>query len=389
MKVLQASKAYFPHIGGVETVARQLAEGFVAEGWRSEVLVAAEGRGSTVEEIGGVTVRRASTLARALSLPLCPGYPRALRRAEADVLVVHEPSLLPSSVLWADRRSWRRRFDRIVVWWHSDIVRQSAFVPFFRPVLEHLLDIADVVVAATPHHVSVSPYLQRVRDKVAIVPYGVEWSRFRDGPARPDLVEAHRRRAGGRALVSFAGRLVGYKGIAELIAAFERVPDAHLVVAGDGPDRVLVSESRLYREGRVSLLGRVSQDELDALYWASDAFVLPSVLRSEMFGLVQLDAMACATPVVTFDLPTGVTWVNRHEQTGLVAPLGSVSGLAAAINRLVAEPDLAARLGQNARCRVERCFDVTTMLRKTAGLCRGDDIGELAAVRAGDVGRGA
>src|SRR5690349_21084725 len=121
MRLLQASKAYHPHIGGVETVVRQTAEGLAELGWDSNVLVANESRRSAHTSYRGVAVHSVPTIARVLSLPLAPTYGVALRRATADVLLIHEPTLLASASLFLDRASLRSRFGRLIVWWHSDI----------------------------------------------------------------------------------------------------------------------------------------------------------------------------------------------------------------------------------------------------------------------------
>ena len=136
----------------------------------------------------------------------------------------------------------------------------------------------------------------------------------------------------------FVGRLVYYKGLEYLIEAMRWVPDAVLVVVGTGPLRgrlQRLSEQWLGCPGKVVFLGAVAEHDLCAWYHACDVFVLPSVELSEAFGLVQLEAMACAKPVVTTDLPTGVTYVNQHGHTGLVVPRRNSRALAEAINILL------------------------------------------------------
>ena len=82
----------------------------------------------------------------------------------------------------------------------------------------------------------------------------------------------------------------------------------------------------------------MTDDELAALYRACDLFVLPSVTRQEAFGVVQIEAMARAKPVVSTDVGTGVAWVNQHGETGLVVPPGDAVALRGAIERLLANP---------------------------------------------------
>ncbi len=364
MRLLQAGKAYDPHLGGIETVMRQVGEGAAAAGWESAVLVANDGRAGINECRNGVDVVRTPTWTRALSLPVSPAYVHALRHERADTLLVHEPTLLAAVSLMADRTS-KDRFGRIVVWWHSDIVRQRLLAPAYRPVLEHLLDLADSIVVATPHHLDSSLMLNRYRDKATVIPYGIDPTRYEWSVERIRRVHAVRQRFRGVPLIVYAGRLARYKGMPELAKAMDLLPTGHLVVIGDGACRAAIESSPAFAAGRVTILPHLAAEEFVDMLWAADVFVLPSTQNSEAFGIVQIEAMACATPVVTFDLPTGVTWVNRNNETGLVARLGDVTSLASCIGRLLDDPELRDRLGQHARRRALDTFGDRRMVERT------------------------
>lgn len=350
---MHANKAYWPHVGGVETVVRDLADGSADRG-HDVLVVSADGPGPA--RVGEVEVRRARSITTARSVPLAPGYPALLLRQRADVLHVHVPSILPELTASTLRRVRRRRFDRLVVSWHSDVVRQRRLLALVAPVLRGVLAEADVVLAATPHHVATSPWLGSVEDKVRIVPYGVDPARYRADDAVAARASAIRRKHGSP-LVLFVGRLVYYKGVERLLETAAALPDARFVVVGEGPLAPAVLGSAAARQGRLVLLPPVSMAEKVALMHACDVFVLPSTEPSEAFGIVQLEAMACGRPVVTFDLPTGVTWVNQHLVTGLVAPMADAGGLTDALRRILGDDPLRARLAAGA---LERA---TTALR--------------------------
>ncbi len=95
---------------------------------------------------------------------------------------------------------------------------------------------------------------------------------------------------------------------------------ATILIAGDGPlaEPLKAQAAAAGLGSRVQFLGHLTDNEIVAHFHACDVFVLPSVTRAETFGVVQLEAMACGKPVVSTDLPTGVPWVNRHLETGLV-----------------------------------------------------------------------
>ena len=132
-------------------------------------------------------------------------------------------------------------------------------------------------------------------------------------------------------------------------------------------------------------LGHVSDEDLVAYYHACDVFALPSITNQEMFGLVQLEAMACRKPVISTTVPTGVPWVNQHGKTGYTVTPGNSAELAHAIQRLLSSRELREEMGAAGRARVERHFTSAKMAEgilqvyqetlnvscEAAGKCRG------------------
>jgi rhamnosyl/mannosyltransferase len=173
----------------------------------------------------------------------------------------------------------------------------------------------------------------------------------------------------------FVGRLIYYKGADVLVRAMEGV-DADLVLVGRGPLESELRESVVARRmtDRVTFLPNVEQDELVAWYHAADVFALPSVARSEAFGLVQLEAHTSGTPVVSTNLTTGVPYVNEDGVTGLVVEPGDVRALADALDRLVNDDELRVRLGSQARERALERFTLDRMIEETLQLY-GDVVG--------------
>jgi rhamnosyl/mannosyltransferase len=372
MRVIQANKAYYPHLGGIETVVQQLAEGFITRhGWESAVVTCSDDRHTHRRVHNGVRITSAATLARLASLPISPAFATQLLRQRGAILQIHEPFLLGGLAYLARRRRARRRFRHLVVWWHSDIVRQRTLRPFYTPLLRRVLRAASAVIVATPHHITSSAFLPAIADKCHVIPYGVDLLRFAPTPAMLARAAEFRRQYGPR-LVLFSGRLVYYKGAQYLVRAMSRVPDAHLVVVGKGP---LLPELQALAgaagTANVSFVPYLAEPDFVAMYQASDLFVLPSVENSEAFGIVQIEAMACGKPVITANLPTGVTYVNRHDETGLVVPPRDVEALATAIRTLLDDDDLRQRLGRAAQARVAREFTIKHMVDQTAALyCR-------------------
>lgn len=287
--------------------------------------------------------------------PVSPSMPWRARQLHAvwnfDLVHLHFPDPMSHAAALALPRSLP-----IVISWHSDIVRQKWFSMVYRPFLERILRRAAAIVVATPAHVRSSAVLPRLEREIEQVPYGIDFDRFQE---RPERVAEIRQRFGER-LIFALGRHVYYKGFDYLIDAMAEVPATYLLLGGEGP---LTAELRARArergiERRVTFLGRVPDEALADFYFACDVFCMPSVERSEAFGLVQAEAMACGRPVVSCELENGVSYVNRHGATGLVVPPKDAPALAAALRSLLDDALLRQRLGAAAARRVTGEFSL-------------------------------
>lgn len=364
MKVLQVGKFYPPHRGGIETVLQTLCRGLNRH-ISLRVLVANDAAKTTTDVIEGVAVSRVARWGTLAATPLCPSFPQALARCPADIYHLHEPNPLATiSYLLVKPKG------KLVVTFHSDVVRQKALGAAYRLAVRRLLERASAIIVATPHHLTCCPLLQPMRQKCVVIPFGIDLESFRLTAHTERRAQQLRAQFGDR-LILFVGRLVYYKGVDVLIRAMTQVA-GHLLVVGGGPWEKKLRQlvQRLALENKVNFQGEVSSDVLPAYYHACDVFVLPSTHRSEMFGLVQLEAMACGKPVVSTALPTGVSWVNQHEVTGLIVPPADPSALASAIRRLLDDPDRRIRLGENAHRRVAEEFTAEQMVARTLDVYR-------------------
>ena len=188
---------------------------------------------------------------------------------------------------------------------------------------------------------------------------GIPLSRFDLDKTGCDKVDDLR---DGLPSVLCVGRLVSYKGVEFLIRALEAVK-VRLWIVGTGP--LEDSLKNMARErglaGRIEFLGKLSDQELVRYYHACDVFVLPSITKAEMFGVVQLEAMACRKPVISTDLPTGVPWINQNGKTGLVVSPGNVGELANAIQLLLSNVRRREEMGEAGRARVGQHFTTAKM----------------------------
>jgi glycosyltransferase involved in cell wall biosynthesis len=348
----------------METVLRDLCDG-AADGRHIHV-VAANDRNETVRErCGDVDVVRAAAWGQAASVPLCPGIPLELWRNRADCVVLHEPNPIAGTALFL-----RTPAPRLVIWHHSDLLRPWWAPPTYgRIVQRSLYRRADCVVVSSPALAASSALVRQHARRVAVIPFGVPLERYEqvDAARRSSVDQIVAAVPGPRML--FVGRLVYYKGLEVLLDAMGRC-EGSLVIVGEGPLegalRSLVTEKRLAE--RVLFAGRVPDHDLPAFYKACDLLVLPSVARTEAFGVVQIEAMAAGRPVVSTDLPTGVPWVNRDGASGLVVSPRDPVALGDALRRLLDDGAFRRRLGEGARQRAEAMFSRERMVSAFNGL---------------------
>ncbi len=367
LKVLMVNKYYPPHIGGVEFHVADLAEGLVAEGYAEVTVLVVNGGPQRVDEMrNGVRVVRVPRAFEYASTPVSWSLRREYARlaGEADVVHFHFPYPYGEFCSLLTRTS-----APIVVTYHTDIVRQKKLLALYRPFLERFLDRADVLIASSPNMIEHSEFLSSRKEKCRQVNFGLPVERYAETPvlrARADSLAAP---YGDSKIVLFVGRLVYYKGVGVLLDAFSRmgVTDAQLVIIGRGPleDQLREQARALGIAGRVAFLPTQSSEDLAAWYAAADVFVLPSIERSEAFGLVQIEAHAAGTPVICTDLPTGVPYANLDGVTGLVVPVGDADALAGAMDRLLSDDELRERLGAQARERAFKEFTIPEMCRRT------------------------
>ncbi len=364
MRVVHVYKDVYPPIcGGVEMTIHHLVEGTRDICGDVRLLVANRRKRTEYTELEGIPVTKALTWGRPFSNPICPSFPYHLARTDADILHVHLP--MPTTVM---SYLVSRPKGKLIVHYHSDIVRQAAFLPFYKPFLHRFLSRADVIVATSPAYLETSEILKRHQDRCRVIPLGVPMSRFMPTEEVEDQAQVIRRRYGMR-LILYVGVLRYYKGVEVLLRAMEHV-DGTLLVVGGGPlmhELTRLHDALPWRD-RIHFIGEV--EDVVPYYYAADLFCLPSILRSEAFGLVLAEAAACGLPLVSTELGTGTSYINVHNKTGLVVPPGEPEALGGALKQLLDSNNQRLEFGAEARRRAHRLFTLEKMTRSVLELYR-------------------
>ncbi|MBK8638459.1 MAG: glycosyltransferase [Chromatiaceae bacterium] len=404
MRVLHVGKFFPPFAGGIEHFLADLLPAQQALGIRVAALVHHEGPGwrgvvpppdttsnSEIDKGAGMgrgvgpdtaqdqlppLIYRAPCLGRILYVPLSPTFilwlDRVIREFSPDLLHLHLPNTSAFSALMlprARRLPW-------VVHWHADVVasaidrRLALAYQLYRPFEQRLLAHSQAVIATSPPYLSASLALRPWRTRCHVIPLGLNPARLPEPDrASLDLAAQDWGHAGLRILV--IGRLTYYKGHEILIRAAARLTDIRVLIVGGGEhqDRLIRLVHELGLGDRVSLLGHQTAAQVTALLASCDIYCLPSLERTEAFGLVLLEAMRFARPVVVSDIPgSGAPWLVRQAGNGCLVSPGDAVALAEALAALQADALKRQDLGEAGARVFEREFGIGPVATAIHGL---------------------
>lgn len=367
MRVLHLGKYLPPHPGGIERFLAELMPAQRRLGMRPAALVHAEpdaGAPACRRQAGAATLR-VPVLGRLAFAPISPSWPcrlqHMIRRWRPDLLHLHLPNPSAFAILAlpaARRLPW-------LLHWHADVPadaldwRLRVLYRGYRPLETATLRRAAAIVATSSAYAESSTALRRWRDKIRIVPLGLaDQPRTPATPKlwpQPDLLR-----------VLFVGRFSYYKGLHHLVDAIARTAGASLVLVGGG-DCEAELRRRVERQDlgdRVRFAGSLDDAALDGAYAAADVLCLPSIERSEAFGMVLLEAMRAGVACIATTVPgSGMADVLEQGRAGLLVEPGDPAALAAALAQLRDQPDLRRQLAEQGRERFRLRFQIDQTAR--------------------------
>ncbi len=365
MRVLHFFKTYLPDTtGGIEQVIFQLCEGTRRLDVDNEVLTLSQTVTQAQIQIASHKVYRAKqafTIASTgFSLEVFDQF-RQLAKS-ADIIHFHFPWPAMDLVHFASSHG-----KPCVVSYHSDIVRQRALSVCYRPLMLRFLASMDRILAASPNYVSSSRILARFNDKTTVIPYGLDSQAYPE-PSTERLAY-WRERLPARFFL-FVGVLRYYKGLAYLLEAVAGT-GWPVVIAGAGPEEAnLKEQARQLGLDHLIWTGRIADEDKACLLQLCHAFVFPSHLRSEAFGISLLEAAMYGKPMISCEIGTGTTFVNLDGVTGMAVPPADSPALRRAMSQLWENPALAAELGANAARRFGEQFSAQRMCEQTVQVYR-------------------
>ena len=365
MRVLHFFKTYLPDTtGGIEQVIFQLCQGTRALAVESKVLaLSPQPQPRELQVADHVVVRARQDLHIAST-----GFSREAFRlfremaAETDLVHFHFPWPVMDLVHFCSRHGRPS-----VCSYHSDIVRQRGLLTLYRPLMHRFLGSMNRILVSSPNYLESSEVLRRHAERTVVVPFGLDRAAYPSPPE--ERLNYWRERVGVRFFL-FVGVLRYYKGLSSLLDAIAGT-DFPLIVVGSGPEEQALKEQaeRLHLR-HVRFLGRLDDTDKMCLLQLSLALVFPSHLRSEAFGISLLEAAMCGKPMISCEIGTGTTFVNRHLETGIAVPPSCPAALREAMATFWNEPDLARCYGENAARRFETLFTSQQMCAATVEVYR-------------------
>lgn len=358
MKIAHVTATFPPYAGGTGNVCYYNALLLARMGHAVTVFTA--NRGEPGDYPAPLDVRRLRAVVRVGNAPLMPGLLAQLRRY--DLIHVHYPFIFGQEMIYL--LSLLRHLPYVVTY-HQDLILQGmkgrAVLLHERLLGQRILRRARRVMFTSLDYARasrVSHLLEQAPDRIAELPNGVDPDRFRPGQDVSALAGQYGIKETDE-VVLFVGGLDTphyFKGVDVLLRAVALLdnPDVKLLVVGDGDLRPAYERqaAALNLQAQVRFCGRVSDEMLPLHYALCDIHVLPSTTMGEAFGVVLLEAMASARPVIASALP-GVRSVVDDGQNGYLARPGDAGELAAKLRLLLDDPDGRRAMGQCGRMKAE------------------------------------
>ena len=349
-KITHITRYAYPHIGGIEAVISQINDSLPNEDFEKEVLCCSNTEKSSFEN--GVKYNRCKFLFEFAANTISPEFIWKLSKVDTDILHYHMPFIFAVIAHFIARPKYKKLY----ITYHSDIVGYDKIMKPFWFIYKKFIEQADKIHVLSPNIIESSKIINPYKEKCVVIPQGINLEDKSDNEKVNKIKEKYK----GRKILFSLGRLVKYKGFIYGIEAMKKVDNAIYLIGGSGPLKEdfenYIKANQL--EDKVELLGRIEDGELDNYYKACDIYLFPSIMQSEAFGIVQLEAMKYRKPVINTNLGTGVNYVSIHNETGLTVEPENSEQLANTINKLLNNDNLRATFELNARKRVEQFFDI-------------------------------
>lgn len=361
LKIAHVTATFPPYHGGTGNVCYYNARELARLGHNVHVFTAAIASAPAVEMREGFTIHRLKPIIRVGNAPILPTLLTEL--GGFDVIHLHYPFFGGEITTLAAKLSQTP----LVITYHQDVFL-SGLMGVIAKTMRLTVGRLTLRAAARLLFTSldygqasyVRPMLHGRENFSGALSNGVDTSVFCPGDRPADLLVKHNLQPSDHIALLVAGldRAHYFKGVNVFLAALAKLPaDVKGVIVGDGDLRLTYEAQarELGLDGRVIFAGRVAAGDLPDYYRLAHVTVLPSVTMGEAFGLVLIEALASATPVIASALP-GVRSVVNHGVDGLLVAPNNAAQLADALEQILADKAHRRIMGEKGRVKVEQNY---------------------------------
>lgn len=376
MNILHIGKYYPPFHGGIENFMNALIEQQIAEGHSVSAMVHHHHKTEHFykDSIGGANIYRVPIIGNIAYAPIAPSFlfriGQILKKENPDIIHIHTPNL---SAFWclfvlaARKKKW-------VIQWQSDVlgavpdIKIKMLYPLYRFFESALLRKSSKVIVATPPYAKTSKPLNKFKDKVEVIPLGIV------GKKHENIVQSTMSNDSTIELL-IIGRLTYYKGHSVLLNALYLLNRNNIAInltiigSGELNDVIKQQVAELGLQENVQMLGKLSHEELEKELIKTDLLCLPSIERTEAFGVVLLEAMRASKACLVSDVEgSGMSWVVEDNKTGFVVKHNDVNSLVERLTYIADNPSLLTKYGKAGRVRFEQHFLIENVSQKVTQL---------------------
>jgi len=353
MRVLHLGKLCPPHEGGIELFSYDLLEYLNKNGIKADLLCF----GDCTNELYLKSFKCLSSKLnfKMNSALISYDYVKIFKKIEQnyDIIHIHSPNPLAEILVLTTKK-------KVIIHWHSDIVKQKILYKFYKPFQNLVLKKANIIICTSPQYLESSKQLHNYKAKSVVIPLGLNINRLsnsnyencRYNEIKPNLQD--------KKVVISIGRFVEYKGFEYLIESAKYLNEnIKIIIVGTGPIYKKLNKKviEMNLKEKVFLPGRI--DNISLFIKNSDLVCLPSVSRNEAFGLVLVEALFFGKPLITTNIVgSGVNYVNKNNITGLIVPPKDPVSLANSINKLLSDKKIYETLSKNAQERFKE-FEIS------------------------------
>ncbi len=245
----------------------------------------------------------------------------------------------------------------IILTYHSDIVRQKFLKIIYEPIRLIFFKQVKKIIYTSQNYYNNSDILRKYKSKSLLIPIGIDIKEIRK--IDKNLISYWKKKLPKKFFL-FIGSARKYKGLKYLIKAAMKY-DFNVVISCTERE-----VKRLYNDLKMSnnifFLGSISHEDKKVIISLCDCLVLPSILRSEAYGIVLLEASALKKPLISTELGTATSLININNVTGYVVPHSNTEKLSEAMFKIFSDSKRARYFGNNAYERSKKIFDYDSMI---------------------------